>query len=507
MKQAVAWLNPYIEAEKVVGQSKGKILMATVKGDVHDIGKNIVGVVLGCNGYDIVDMGVMVPCEKILETAIREKVDIIGLSGLITPSLDEMVYVAREMQRQGFKIPLMIGGATTSKAHTAVKIDPQYHNDGVVYVADASRAVGVATTLLSPEMKPAFLAERRAEYEEVRVRHANRQPKAAKLSYAQSIAEKFQKDWDAYTPPRPQRLGLTVLKDYPLEEIRQYIDWTPFFITWSLAGKFPAILKDEVVGAEATRLYNDAQAMLDKLIGEKLLQANAVIGFWPAAQVNDDDVVVYADESRQTVLTTLHHLRQQSDKVSGKPNYSLADFVAPESSNAKDYIGGFAVTAGLGAETLAKQYRDAGDDYNAILVQALADRLAEAFAERLHERVRKEFWGYQPAEALSNEELIKEKYVGIRPAPGYPACPEHTEKGTLFQLLEAEQHTGIALTEHFAMWPAASVSGFYYSLPESTYFNVGKIDRDQVASYAQRKGWDMAKAEKWLGPNLGYDPQ
>ncbi|HEX5361816.1 MAG TPA: methionine synthase [Fluviicoccus sp.] len=506
MKQAVAWLNPYIEAEKVVGQSKGKILMATVKGDVHDIGKNIVGVVLGCNGYDIIDMGVMVPCEKILETAIREKVDIIGLSGLITPSLDEMVYVAREMQRQGFKIPLMIGGATTSKAHTAVKIDPQYHNDGVVYVADASRAVGVATTLLSPEMKPDFITARRAEYEEVRVRHANRQPKAAKLSYEQAIAEKFKKDWDAYTPPKPKQLGVTVLKDYPLEEVRQYIDWTPFFITWSLAGKFPAILKDDVVGAEATRLYNDAQAMLDKLIGEKLLQANAVIGFWPAAQVNDDDVVVYADESRQTVLTTLHHLRQQSDKVSGKPNYSLADFVAPQSSSAKDYIGGFAVTAGLGAEALAKQYRDAGDDYNAILVQALADRLAEAFAERLHERVRKEFWGYQPAEALSNEELIKEKYVGIRPAPGYPACPEHTEKGTLFQLLEAEKHTGIALTEHFAMWPAASVSGFYYSLPESTYFNVGKIDRDQVASYAQRKGWDLLKAEKWLSPNLGYDP-
>ncbi|MDO8330834.1 MAG: methionine synthase [Fluviicoccus sp.] len=507
MKQAVAWLNPYIEAEKVVGQSKGKILMATVKGDVHDIGKNIVGVVLGCNGYDIIDMGVMVPCEKILETAIREKVDIIGLSGLITPSLDEMVYVAREMQRLGFKIPLMIGGATTSKAHTAVKIDPQYHNDGVIYVADASRAVGVATTLLSPEMKPAFIAERRAEYEEVRVRHANRQPKAAKLSYEQAIAEKFKKDWDAYTPPKPKQLGVTVLTDYPLEEVRQYIDWTPFFITWSLAGKFPAILKDKVVGEEATRLYADAQAMLDKLIGGKLLQANAVIGFWPAAQVNDDDVVVYTDESRQTVLTTLHHLRQQSDKVSGKPNYSLADFVAPQLSTAKDYIGGFAVTAGLGAETVVKQYRDAGDDYNAILVQALADRLAEAFAERLHERVRKEFWGYQPDEALANEELIKEKYVGIRPAPGYPACPEHTEKGTLFQLLDAEKNTGIALTEHFAMWPAASVSGFYYSLPESTYFNVGKIDRDQVASYAQRKGWDLVKAEKWLSPNLGYDPK
>ena len=507
MKQAVAWLNPYIEAEKVVGQSKGKILMATVKGDVHDIGKNIVGVVLGCNGYDIIDMGVMVPCEKILETAIREKVDIIGLSGLITPSLDEMVYLAREMQRLGFKIPLMIGGATTSKAHTAVKIDPQYHNDGVIYVADASRAVGVATTLLSPEMKPAFIAERRAEYEEVRVRHANRQPKAAKLSYEQAIAEKFKKDWDAYTPPKPKQLGVTVLTDYPLEEVRQYIDWTPFFITWSLAGKFPAILQDKVVGEEATRLYADAQAMLDKLIGGKLLQANAVIGFWPAAQVNDDDVVVYTDESRQTVLTTLHHLRQQSDKVSGKPNYSLADFVAPQGSTAQDYIGGFAVTAGLGAETLAKQYRVAGDDYNAILVQALADRLAEAFAERLHERVRKEFWGYQPDEVLANDELIKEKYVGIRPAPGYPACPEHTEKGTLFQLLDAEKNTGIALTEHFAMWPAASVSGFYYSLPESTYFNVGKIDRDQVASYAQRKGWDLVKAEKWLSPNLGYDPK
>lgn len=507
MKQAVAWLNPFIEAEKVVGHSKGKILMATVKGDVHDIGKNIVGVVLGCNGYDIIDLGVMVPCEKILDVAIKEKVDIIGLSGLITPSLDEMVYVAREMQRQGFKIPLMIGGATTSKAHTAVKIDPQYHNDAVVYVADASRAVGVATTLLSAEMKPAFVAERRAEYSEVRERHARRQPKAAKLSYREAIAEKFTKDWDNYTPPQPKQLGVTVLKDYPLDEIRQYIDWTPFFITWSLAGKFPAILQDDVVGVEATRLYNDAQAMLDKLIGEKLLQANGVIGFWPAAQVNDDDIVVYSDESRQSVLTTLHHLRQQSDKVSGKPNYSLADFVAPQNSQAKDYIGGFAVTAGLGAEALAKAYREAGDDYNAILVQALADRLAEAFAERLHERVRQEFWGYQPEETLSNDELIKEKYVGIRPAPGYPACPEHTEKATLFKLLDAEANTGISLTEHFAMWPAASVSGFYYSLPESTYFNVGKLERDQVQSYAERKGWDMRMAEKWLSPNLGYEPE
>jgi 5-methyltetrahydrofolate--homocysteine methyltransferase len=506
MKQAVAWLNPYIEAEKTVGQTKGKILMATVKGDVHDIGKNIVGVVLGCNGYDIVDLGVMVSCEKILETAIREKVDIIGLSGLITPSLDEMVYVAREMQRQGFKIPLMIGGATTSKAHTAVKIDPQYHNDGVVYVTDASRAVGVATSLLSPEMKPVFLAERKAEYEEVRERHAKRQPKAAKLSYAQAIAEKFTLDWDNYTPPKPKKLGVEVLKDYPLEEVRKYIDWTPFFITWSLAGKFPAILKDSVVGVEATRLFADAQEMLDKLIGEKLLTANGVIGFWPAAQVNDDDVEVYADESRQTVIQTLHHLRQQSDKVSGKPNYSLADFIAPKTSTAHDYIGGFAVTTGLGAEDVVKAYRDAGDDYNAIMVQSLADRLAEAFAEHLHERVRKEFWGYQPDEQLDNEALIKEKYVGIRPAPGYPACPEHSEKATLFALLDAEKNTGITLTEHYAMWPAAAVSGFYYSLPECVYFNVGKIDKDQVQSYAQRKGWDMLKAEKWLSPNLGYEP-
>ena len=507
MKQAVAWLNPYIEAEKTVGQTKGKILMATVKGDVHDIGKNIVGVVLGCNGYDIVDLGVMVSCEKILETAIREKVDIIGLSGLITPSLDEMVYVAREMQRQGFKIPLMIGGATTSKAHTAVKIDPQYHNDGVVYVTDASRAVGVATSLLSPEMKPVFLAERKAEYEEVRERHAKRQPKTAKLSYAQAIAEKFNLDWNNYTPPKPKKLGVEVLKDYPLEEVRKYIDWTPFFITWSLAGKFPAILKDSVVGVEATRLFADAQAMLDKLIGEKLLTANGVIGFWPAAQINDEDVEVYADESRQTVIQNLHHLRQQSDKVSGKPNYSLADFIAPKTSTAQDYIGGFAVTTGLGAEDVVKAYRDAGDDYNAIMVQSLADRLAEAFAEHLHERVRKKFWGYQPDEQWDNDALIKEKYVGIRPAPGYPACPEHSEKATLFALLDAEKNTGITLTEHYAMWPAAAVSGFYYSLPESTYFNVGKIDKDQVQSYAQRKAWDMLKAEKWLSPNLGYEPK
>ncbi len=506
MKQAVAWLNPYIEAEKTVGQTKGKILMATVKGDVHDIGKNIVGVVLGCNGYDIVDMGVMVSCEKILDTAIKEKVDIIGLSGLITPSLDEMVYVAREMQRLGFKIPLMIGGATTSKAHTAVKVEPQYHNDGVVYVTDASRAVGVATSLLSPEMKPIFLAERKAEYAEVRERYANRQPKAPKLSYEKSIAEKFSHDWNNYTPPKPKKLGVEVLKDYPLEEVRKYIDWTPFFITWSLAGKFPAILKDKVVGVEATRLFADAQAMLDKLIGEKLLTANGVIGFWPAAQINDDDVEVYTDDSRQTVLTTLHHLRQQSDKVSGKPNYSLADFIAPKSSTAQDYIGAFAVTTGLGAEDVVKAYRDAGDDYNAIMVQSLADRLAEAFAEHLHERVRKEYWGYQPNEQLDNDALIKEKYVGIRPAPGYPACPEHTEKGTLFALLDAEKNANITLTEHYAMWPAAAVSGFYYSLPQSTYFNVGKIDKDQVQSYAQRKGWDMLKAEKWLSPNLGYEP-
>jgi 5-methyltetrahydrofolate--homocysteine methyltransferase len=498
MKQAVAWLNPYIEAEKSEGQSKGKVLMATVKGDVHDIGKNIVGVVLGCNGYDIVDLGVMVPAEKILQTAIDEKCDIIGLSGLITPSLDEMVFVAKEMQRKGFNIPLLIGGATTSKAHTAVKIDPQYSNDAVIYVADASRAVGVATTLLSPEMRGNFIAEHRAEYAKIRERLANKQPKAAKLSYAESVENGFKID-NHYVPPKPNALGTQVIKNYPLETLVEYFDWTPFFISWSLAGKFPKILEDEVVGEAATDLYNQAQAMLKDIIENKRLDARAVFGLYPAQRTGADTVSVF-DEAGQTVTHTFEHLRQQSDKVTGKPNLSLADYIKP-SEQPEDYLGGFTVSI-FGAEELANEYKAKGDDYSAILVQSLADRFAEAFAEHLHERIRKEFWGYKVDETLGNEELIKEKYVGIRPAPGYPACPEHSEKAVLFDWLGSEEKIGTKLTEHFAMMPPSSVSGFYYSHPESEYFNVGKISQDQLEDYAKRKGWTLDEAKRWLAPNL-----
>ncbi|WP_168524995.1 methionine synthase [Acinetobacter sp. A3] len=499
MKQAVAWLNPYIEAEKTEGQSKGKVLMATVKGDVHDIGKNIVGVVLGCNGYDIVDLGVMVPAEKILQTAIDEKVDIIGLSGLITPSLDEMVFVAKEMQRKGFNIPLLIGGATTSKAHTAVKIDPQFSNDAVIYVADASRAVGVATTLLSPEMKPAFVAEHRAEYSKIRERIANKQPKAAKLSYAEAIDNGLKIDWANYTPAVPNFIGTQVLTNYPLETLLPYFDWTPFFISWSLAGKFPKILEDEVVGEAATDLYNQAQAMLKDIIANNRFDARAVFGIYPANRSAADSVQVY-DAARDQVTHTFHHIRQQSDKVTGKPNLSLADFVAT-ADQAQDYLGGFTVSI-FGAEEMANEFKAKGDDYSAILVQSLGDRFAEAFAEHLHERIRKEFWGYQPTEQLSNEELIKEKYVGIRPAPGYPACPEHSEKATLFNWLGSTEKIGTQLTSSFAMWPPSSVSGFYYANPASEYFNAGKISLDQLEDYAQRKGWSLDEAKRWLAPNL-----
>lgn len=499
MKQAVAWLNPYIEAEKSGGQSKGKVLMATVKGDVHDIGKNIVGVVLGCNGYDIVDLGVMVPAEKILQTAIDEKVDIIGLSGLITPSLDEMVFVAKEMQRKGFNVPLMIGGATTSKAHTAVKIDPQYSNDAVIYVADASRAVGVATTLLSKEMKPKFVADTRAEYEKVRERIANKQPKAAKLSYAESVENGLKIDFAANKPVKPNFIGTQTLTNYPLETLVEYFDWTPFFISWSLAGKFPAILKDEVVGEAATDLYNQAQAMLKDIIDNKRFDARAVFGIYPANRSAADSVEVYSEDG-QSVTHTFHHIRQQSDKVTGKPNLSLADFVAPKGV-AEDYLGGFTVSI-FGAEELANEYKAKGDDYSAILAQSLGDRFAEAFAEHLHERIRKEFWGNQASEQLSNEELIKEKYVGIRPAPGYPACPEHSEKAPLFDWLGSTDKIGTQLTSSFAMWPPSSVSGFYYANPESQYFNVGKIAGDQLEDYAKRKGWTLDEAKRWLAPNL-----
>ena len=505
MKQAVAWLNPYIEAEKVAGETKGKVLMATVKGDVHDIGKNIVGVVLGCNGYEIIDLGVMVPCEKILQVAKDENVDIIGLSGLITPSLDEMVYVAKQMQEQGFTLPLMIGGATTSKAHTAVKIEPNYQNDAVVYVADASRAVGVATTLLSKEKRVDFINELRTEYSEVRERLANRQPKAAKLSYAESIEHGFKFDWDNYTPPVPNLLlnngsGQVILDDYPLENLLPYIDWTPFFISWGLVGKYPKIFDDAVVGEEAKDLFANAQAMIKKLIDEKLVTAKGVIKLAPATRTASDTVTVYDKDGN--VKFAFESLRQQSDKASGKANYSLADFISPVSDSSKqDHLGGFTVSI-FGAEEVANDYKAKGDDYNAIMVQAVSDRFAEAFAEHLHELIRKQYWGYQVDESLSNEDLIKEKYVGIRPAPGYPACPDHTEKGKLFEWLDTTNAIGTYLTESYAMYPPSSVSGFYYSHPESVYFNVGKISQDQLDDYAARKGWDKATAEKWLSPNL-----
>ena len=456
------------------------------------------GVVLGCNGYDIVDLGVMVPAEKILQTAIDEKCDIIGLSGLITPSLDEMVFVAKEMQRKGFHVPLMIGGATTSKAHTAVKIDPQYSNDAVIYVADASRAVGIATTLLSKEMKPKLVAETRAEYEKIRERIANKQPKAAKLSYAESIKNGLKIDFSANKPAIPNFIGSQTLTNYPLETLVEYFDWTPFFISWSLAGKFPKILEDEVVGEAATDLYNQAQEMLKDIIENKRFDARAVFSISPANRSAADSVEVY-DESGSTTHT-FHHIRQQSDKVTGKPNLSLADFVATK-DQAEDFLGGFTVSI-FGAEELAHEYKAKGDDYSSILAQSLGDRFAEAFAEHLHERIRKEFWGNQASETLSNEDLIKEKYVGIRPAPGYPACPEHSEKATLFNWLDSTAKIGTQLTTSFAMWPPSSVSGFYYANPQSEYFNVGKIAQDQLEDYAKRKNWTLDEAKRWLAPNL-----
>lgn len=511
MKQAVAHLIPYIEAEKAgVAQTKGKILLATVKGDVHDIGKNIVGVVLQCNNYEIIDLGVMVPCEKILAKAKEVNADIIGLSGLITPSLDEMVHVAKEMERLDFNIPLLIGGATTSKAHTAVKIEPAYKKGPTVYVTDASRSVGVATALLSEGQSENFVAERRAEYEKVRERNRHRKPRSQQVDYAAALSNTTPLVWQDYTPPVPNKLGITVFEDYPLAELVEYIDWTPFFISWELAGKFPRILDDEIVGESARQLYADAQAMLKKIVDEKWLQARAVIGFWPAQRVSGDDIAVYAPDQdpnkTDQAIATLHHLRQQSKKTDGKPNHSLADFIAPAESGITDYVGGFVTTAGIGAEEKAKAFEAAHDDYNSILLKALADRLAEAFAERMHERVRKEFWGYQPEEKLTNEELIKERFQGIRPAPGYPACPDHTEKRTLFELLDAEKNTGVFLTEHMAMFPAASVSGWYFSHPDSKFFAVGKIEKDQVCAYAERKGEPLEVIERWLSPNLNYDP-
>ena len=510
MKKAVAWLQPALLAEKEKnggGNSQGKIVMATVKGDVHDIGKNIVGVVLQCNNFEVLDLGVMVSSEKILQSAKDWGADMIGLSGLITPSLDEMVHVAKEMQRQGFTMPLLIGGATTSRAHTAVKIDPAYEG-AVVYVKDASRAVGVAQSLLSQELRDAFKAQVKAEYVQVREERKKRGEGAARIPLSQARANSIQLDWDNYTPPKPSFLGIKVLNNYPLTDLVQRIDWLPFFNAWGLAGTFPAILTDKVVGEEATKLYADAQQMLQQVIDERWITARGVFGFFPANQAdNKDDIILYTDDSRQEEQLHLHHIRQQMDKKRGGYNQCLSDFVAPRSSGKADYIGGFAVCAGFGIDEHIARFEAEHDDYHSIMLKALADRLAEAFAERLHELVRKEYWGYAQDEALDNEALIAEKYRGIRPAPGYPANPEHTEKGILWELLKPNERIGLEITEIFAMYPTAAVSGWYFAHPESRYFGVGAIGRDQVEDYAQRKGMSIGEAERWLAPNLGYDPE
>ncbi len=505
MKKAVAYLFPFIEAEKEKNQSKdpaGKVLLATVKGDVHDIGKNIVGVVLGCNSFEVIDLGVMVPADKILQAAIDHKVNVIGLSGLITPSLDEMVHVAREMQRRGFTIPLLIGGATTSKTHTAVKIAPHY-SQPTVHVLDASRSVPVVQSLISN--RDAFAAEVAAEYVRVREDHAKRRETKELLSLEDARANKYDITQSSYISPRPKMLGVQVFEDFPLEEIRDYIDWTPFFQSWELRGRYPAIFNDEMVGAEAKKLFDDAQVLLDRIVNEKLLKAQAVIGLFPANSVDGDSVEIYTDDARCEVLTTFHMLRQQSAKAKGVPNLSLADFLQPKSSHIADYMGCFAVTAGIGIEKIVEEFHAQHDDYSAIIVKALADRLAEGLAELMHAKVRREYWGYATDENLDNEALIREKYQGIRPAPGYPACPEHTEKRTLFNLLNVEESTGIYLTDNYAMYPAAAVSGFYFAHPDSKYFPIGKIEKDQVEDYAKRKGMSMEEAEKWLAPNLAYD--
>ncbi|UEQ16576.1 methionine synthase [Xanthomonas phaseoli] len=528
MKKAVAYLLPFIEAEKLrtgdVGKSNGKIIMATVKGDVHDIGKNIVGVVLACNNFDVVDLGVMVSAQVILDRAREENADLIGLSGLITPSLEEMSHVAREMQRQGFEIPLLIGGATTSRAHTALKIDPHY-SAPTVWVKDASRAVGVAQSLISRDLRQAFVAANDADYAEIRARHRNRGDAKRLVSLEKARAQRFDGDWDTYTPPAPRQPGIRVFGDYPLQELIELIDWTPFFQAWELAGKFPAILSDDIVGTQASELYRDARRMLKRIVEEKWLTAKAVFGLWPANSVGDDVEVVLTDHrdseveigdwqrQNQSRISTpqsrqlLHFLRQQVDKPIDRPDFCLADFIAPKSSGKQDWIGAFAVTAGIGIDAHVARFEAAHDDYNSILLKALADRLAEALAERLHQRVRTEFWGYVQDEALDNEALIAERYRGIRPAPGYPACPEHSEKRTLFDLLDAERNADMSLTESFAMLPTAAVCGYYFSHPKSQYFVVGRLGKEQVADYAKRKGITLALAERWLASNLDYDPE
>ena len=511
MKQAVAYLLPYMEQEKrelglEQAPSAGKILLATVKGDVHDIGKSIVGVVLQCNNYEVIDLGVMVPAQKILDTAKERKVDIIGLSGLITPSLDEMCHVAAEMEREGFDLPLLIGGATTSKVHTAVKISPNYARSQAIYVTDASRAVGVVSNLMSPEERPKAVARVREDYARMAESHARGRAEKARTSIADARTNQLKLDWKTYVPPKPTFLGTRAFRSYDLAELARYIDWTPFFQAWELKGQYPRILQDDKYGKAARHLFDDTQAMLKQLIAEKWLVANGVVGFWPANSVGDD-IEVYADESRANTIATLHTLRQQMTRERDRANLALADFVAPKDSGVDDYVGGFAVTAGIGEEDVARRFERANDDYSKIMVKALADRLAEAFAEALHEKVRRELWSYAPNEKLTNEQLIAEDYAGIRPAPGYPAQPDHTEKRVLFRLLGAEKATGIKLTESCAMWPAAAVSGLYFSHPESRYFGVGKIGRDQVQNYALRKGWTIEEAERWLGPILNYDPK
>jgi len=507
MKKAVAHLIPYIEAEKSEKQKpNGIIVMATVKGDVHDIGKNIVGVVLQCNNFEVIDLGVMVPSAKILEVAKEKGADIIGLSGLITPSLDEMAHNAKEMAREGFDIPLLIGGATTSKTHTAVKIAPGYENP-VIYVKDASRAVGVAQNLVSEKRRESYAAEVAEDYEKVRTKHAGRKSKTKLATIERARKNRQKVEWDGYVPPKPSFTGTKSFENYSLEEIREHIDWTPFFHSWELKGSYPKIFDDPEKGEEAKSLFADAQELLDKIVSEKWLEARAVVGLYPANMLPNDDVELYTDDSRNEVLSTFHMLRQQKQKPPGRPNRSLADFIAPKETGLEDHIGFFAVTCGIGADEAAKRFEDDNDDYNSIMVKALADRLAEAFAELMHKRVRREFWGYAADEELSNADLIKEEYDGIRPAPGYPACPEHTEKRLMWDLLDVEENVGISLTESFAMTPGAAVSGIYFSHPDSMYFGVAEIGKDQVSDYAERKGMTLEEAEKWLSPNLGYDPE
>ncbi len=506
MKQAVAYLMPYLEAEKSSDDlsTNGKILMATVKGDVHDIGKNIVGVVLQCNNYEIIDLGVMVPAETILKTAREENVDIIGLSGLITPSLDEMVHVAKEMRRQGFTIPLLIGGATTSRVHTAVKIEPHYDADSVVYVKDASRAVGVASALLSDNQGAAFRQGIRDEYQQVRELHAGKQSNKKYLTLEQARENRTPVEWAGYQPPTPASSDISVIQNIDLKALTAYIDWTPFFHAWELAGSYPKILKDEIVGKEAQQLFDDAQQLLSEIVEKQQLTAKAVYGFFPANS-REDDIVLFTSEQRDQELMVLHHLRQQNQKPPGKANQCLSDFIAPESTGLADYLGAFAVTAGVGLDEIVQRFESQHDDYNAIMVKALADRLAEAAAEWLHEKIRKQDWGYASDEKLDNSELIRESYRGIRPAPGYPACPDHTEKALLWQLINPEQNIGITITESFAMLPMASVSGFYYSHPQANYFGVGKIEKDQLQDYAERKAMSQSVMERWLAPVLNYD--